>query len=65
MKEKGITVPADYADLTLDGDDDPLPLKFKFTNMKKYLRVDDPHLHLKKYVTYMKATGLSKVQITK
>ena len=65
MKEKGITVLVDYTDLTLDGDDDPLPPKFKFPNMKKYSRVDDPHLHLKQYVTYMKAISLSKAQITK
>ena len=65
MKEKGVTVPMDYADLTLDGDDDPLPPKFKFLNMKKYSGVDDPHLHLKQYAMYMKANGLSKVQITK
>ena len=60
MKEKGMTVLVSYADLTLDEEDDPLPPKFKFPNMKKYSGVDDPHLHLKQYVTYMKATGLSK-----
>ena len=60
IKEKGITAPMDYADLTLDEEDDPLPPKFKFPNMKKYSRIDDPHLHLKQYVIYMKATGLSK-----
>ena len=65
MKEKGIATPSDYADLTLDKEDDPLPPKFKFPNMKKYSRIDDPHLHLKKYATYMKATSLSKTQITK
>ena len=65
MKKKGMTVPVSYADLTLDEEDDPLPLKFKFLNIKKYSGIDDPHLHLKQYVTYMKATGLSKVQITK
>ena len=65
MKEKGIATPTDYADLTLDEKDDPLPPKFKFLNMKKYSRIDDPHLHLKQYATYMKATGLSKAQITK
>ena len=65
MKEKGITTPSDYADLTLNKEDDPLPLKFKFPNMKKYSRIDDPHLHLKQYIAYMKATGLSKTQITK
>ena len=65
MKEKGIATQSDYADLTLDEEDDPLPQKFKFPNMKKYSKIDDPHLYLKQYATYMKATGLSKTQITK
>ena len=65
MKEKGMTVLVNYADLTLDEKDDPLPPKFKFPNMKKYSGVDDPHMYLKQYVTYMKATGLFKAQITK
>ena len=60
MKEKGIATPSDYADLTLDEEDDPLPLKFKCLNIKKYSGIDDPHLHLKQYAIYMKATGLSK-----
>ena len=47
MKEKGITAPMDYAELTLDEEDDPLSPKFKFPNMKKYSGIDDPHLHLK------------------
>ena len=47
MKEKGMTTPMDYADLTLDEEDDPLPQKFKFPNMKNYLGTDDLHLHLK------------------
>ena len=33
--------------------------------MKKYYGTNDPHLYLKQYVTYMKATGLSKAQIVK
>ena len=33
--------------------------------MKKYYGIDDPHLHLKQYIIYMKATGLSKAQIIK
>ena len=33
--------------------------------MRKYSGTDDPHLHLKQYVTYMKATGLTKAQIVK
>ena len=65
MKEKGISTPADYADLTLDEEDDPLPPKFKFPNMKKYSGIDDPHLYLKQYATYMKAINLSKALITK
>ena len=65
MKEKGMATPMDYTDLTLDEEDDPLPQKYKFPNMKKYSGTDDPHLHLKQYVTYMKATGLSKAQIIK
>ena len=60
MKEKGM----DYNDLDLD-DEDPLPKKFKFPNIKKYSSTEDPYLHLKWYVTYMKATGLNKPQIMK
>ena len=63
MKENGMTIPMDYTDLTLDEEEDPLPRKYKFPSMKKYSGTDDPHLHLKQYVTYMKATGLSKAQI--
>ena len=37
----------DYTDLSLDEEDDPLPRKFKFPNMRKYSGTDDPHLHLK------------------
>ena len=65
MKENGMATPMDYVDLTLDEEDDPLPQKYKFPNMKKYSGTDDPHLHLKQYVTYMKPTGLSKAQIIK
>ena len=65
MKENGFTTPMDYTDLTLDEKDDLLPQKYKFPNMNKYSGTDDPHLHLKQYVTYMNATGLSKAQIIK
>ena len=65
MKENGMTTPMNYTNLTLDEEDDPLPHKYKFPSMKKYSGTDDPHLHLKQYVTYMKATGLSKSQIIK
>ena len=47
MKEKGMATTMDYTDLTLDEKDDPLPRKFKFSSMKKYSGIDDPHLHLK------------------
>ena len=63
MKEKGIDTAMDYADL--DEGDDPLPPKFKFPNMKKFTGTDDPHLHLKQFATYMKATGLTRAQIVK
>ena len=63
MKEKGIDTALDYVDL--DEGDDPLPPKFKFPNMKKFTGTDDPHLHLKQFATYMKATGLTKAQIVK
>ena len=65
MKEKGMTTPMDYVDLDLYEEDDPLPQKFKFPNMKRYSGTDDPYLHLKQYVVYMKPTGLSKAQIIK
>ena len=47
MKEKGIDSPLDYANLSLEREDEPLPLKYKFPNMKKYSGTDDPYLHLK------------------
>ena len=63
MKEKWIDSPMDYADLSLDEDNHPLPRKFKFLNMKKYNGTDDPHLHLKQYIIHMKTTNLNKAQI--
>ena len=65
MKEKGIGAPLDYTNLSLERGDEPLPPKYRFLNMKKYSGTDDPHLHLKQYVTYMKTTELSKAQILK
>ena len=54
-----------FTDLDLDLEKKELFLpKYKFLNMK-YSGTDDPYLHLKQYVTYMKATGLSKAQIIK
>ena len=65
MKEKGIEAPLDYIDLDLYKDSDPLPRNFKFPDMRKYSKNDDPHLHLKQYVTYMSATELTNAQIIK
>ena len=65
MKEKGIDAPLDYTNLDLYKGSDPLPRKFKFPDMKKYSGTEDPHLHLKQYVTYMSATELTNAQITK
>ena len=65
MKEKGIGAPLDYTNLSLERGDEPLPPKYRFPNMKKYSGTDDPHFHLKQYVTYMKATELSEAQIIK
>ena len=65
MKEKGIDAPLDYTDLDLYKGSDPLPRKFKFPDIKKYSGTNDPHLHLKQYVTYMSATELTNAQITK
>ena len=62
MKDKGIDTVMNYGDLD---DKDPLPKKFKFPEMKKFLGTEDPHLHLKQYVTHMKTTELTKAQIVK
>ena len=47
MKKKGIEAPFDYTDLDLYKGNDPLPRKFKFSDMRKYSGNNDPHLHLK------------------
>ena len=47
MKEKGIDALLDYTNLSLEREDEPLPPKYKFSNMKKYSGTDDPHLYLK------------------
>ena len=47
MKEKGIDAPLDYIGLDLYKGSDPLPKKFKFPDMRKYMGTEDPHLHLK------------------
>ena len=65
MKEKGIDAPLDYTDLDLYKGSNPLPRKFKFPDMKKYSGTQDPHLHLKQYVTYLSATELTNAQIIK
>ena len=46
IKEKGIDAPLDYTNLSLEREDEPLPSKYKFLNMKKYSGTDDPYLHL-------------------
>ena len=56
MKEKGIDTPLDYTDLDLYKSNDPLPKKFKFSDTKKYTGTEDPHLHLKQYMTYLSTT---------
>ena len=61
MKKKGTDAPINFSDLSLGEDDDPLPQKFRFSDMKKFTCIEDPHLHLKQYVTHMRTTGLSKV----
>ena len=65
MKEKGIDAPLDYTNLSLEREDEPLPPKYKFSNMKKYSGTDNPHLHLKQYITYMKAIELFEAHIIK
>ena len=52
----------DWQSLTLSIRDNGMD---KFLNMKNYSSANDPHMHLKQYVTYMKAIGLSKAQIVK
>ena len=54
-----------YTNLSLEREDEPLLQKYKFPNMKKYSGIDDPHLHLKQYVTYMMGTEFSEAQIVK
>ena len=66
IKKKGMEAPLDYTDLDLyKGNDHPLPRKFKFPDMSKYSKNDDPHMHLRQYVTYMSAIELSNAQIVK
>lgn len=56
MKEKGIDALINYSDLSLGEGDDPLPQKFRFPDMEKFIGVEDPHLYLKQYVTHMRTT---------
>ena len=64
LKSHGLN--PDFANVNLDlGRKDPLPPKYQFPSMKKYSGTDDPHLHLKQYVTYMNGTRLSNAQIVK
>ena len=62
MKNHGIN--PDFANVNLDLEKkEPLSSKYQFPSMKKYSVTDDPHLYLKQYVIYMKATGLSNNHI--
>ena len=62
LKNHGLN--PNFVDLDLDlEEEESLPPKYKFPNMKKYFGIDDFYLHLKQYVTYMKAIGLSKAMI--
>ena len=65
MKERGMEAPLNYTDLDLYKRNDPLPRKFKFPDMRKYSGINDPHLHLKQYVTYMSAMELTNALIVK
>ena len=64
MKYKGLDSTMDYDELDMDNKE-PLPPKYKFPDIKKYDGTDDPHLHLRQYITFMKPTGLTKAQIVK
>ena len=59
MKKHGLNLNFTNLYMDLDKRESLLP-KYQFPNMKKYSGIDDPHLHLKQYVTYMNATGLSE-----
>ena len=43
IKKHGLR--CDYANLDLE-EEEPLPLKFKFPNIKKYDKINDLHIHL-------------------
>ena len=62
MKKLGLN--HDFTDLDLE-EDEPLPPKYRFPNIKKYNGTDDPHIYLRQYITFMKPTGLTKAQIVK
>ena len=59
MKDKGLDAAIEYNDLDLVKEE-PLPPKYRFPDIKKYDGTDDPHLHLRQYITFMKPTGLTK-----
>ena len=64
MKDKGLDAAMDYDDLNLMKEE-PLPPKYRFPDIKRYDGTDDPHLHLRQYLAFMKPTGLTKAQIIK
>ena len=64
LKKHGLN--PNFTNLDIDLEErESLSPKYQFPSMKKYSGIDNPHLHLKQYVTHMKATGLSKAQIIK
>ena len=64
VKDKGLDAAIEYSDLDLLKEE-PLPSKYRFSDIKKYDGTDDPHLHLRQYIAFMKPTGLTKAQIIK
>ena len=51
-----------FTDLDLE-EDEPLPLKFKFLDMKNSDGTENSLFHIKQYVTFMKPIELTKKQI--
>ena len=64
MRDKGMDTFMDYSDMDFVNQE-PLPKKFKFPDMKKYSGTKDPHLHLEQFITHMKTTELTISHIVK
>ena len=58
IRDKGMDMSMDYSDMDFVNQE-PLPKKFKFSDMKKCSGTEDPHLHLKQFIIYMKTTELA------